>query len=128
MRGIEITLPVIKHSKFTGKVIKRKYGEEKFYFDMSLASEARFEQKFPAEYKRFGDLQQFMENVRAVENVNKEKLITVLKCLYCYFDTRYTFIEFLQFFDSSDINYLHKLVDKLRLAFNIIAENASEKN
>ena len=112
----------------TGKALKRKYSEKIFYFDMSLASEARFEQKFPTEYKAYGDLQQFTERVRVVEDINKAKLVTILKCMYCYFDTKYSFVDFLHLFDVSDIEYIHKLVDKLRLAFNIILENASEKN
>lgn len=128
MRGIEITLPVIKYSRFTGKALKRKYSEEKFVLDMSLASEARFEQKFPAEYKAFGDLQQYMERVNGYEDLNRAKMLSMLKCLYCWFDTRYSFIEFLQLFDFTDIDYISKLVEKLRLAFNIIRESASEKN
>lgn len=128
MRGIEITLPVIKSSKVFGREIKRKYSEEKFLLDMSLASEARFEQKFPTEYKAYGDLQQFMERVNKYEDLNRAKVLSMLKCLYCWFDTRYSFIEFLQLFDLSDINYIGKLVEKLRLTFNIIKENASEKN
>lgn len=127
-KGIEIKLPVIKRSKMTGKALKRKYSEKTFYFDMSLASEVRFEQKFPTEYKAYGDLQQFTERVRVVEDINKAKLVTILKCMYCYFDTKYSFVDFLHLFDISDIEYIHKLVDKLRLAFNIILENASEKN
>lgn len=128
MRGIEITLPVIKYSRFTGKALKRKYSEEKFVLDMSLASEARFEQKFPAEYKAFGDLQQYMERVNGYEDLNRAKVLSMLKCLYCWFDTRYSFIEFLQLFDFTDIDYISNLVEKLRLAFNIIRESASEKN
>lgn len=128
MKGIEITLPVIKSSKVFGREIKRKYSEEKFLLDMSLASEARFEQKFPTEYKAYGDLQQFMERVNQVQDLTKAKILSMLKCLYCWFDTKYSFIEFLQLFDLSDINYIGKLVEKLRLTFNIIRENASEKN
>lgn len=128
MKGIEITLPVIKKSMFTGKVIKRKYGEEKFLLDMSLASEARFEQKFPTEYKAYGDLQQYMERVNSCEDLTRAKVLSMLKCLYCWFDTRYSFVEFLQLFDFTDIDYISKLVEKLRLTFNIIRENASEKN
>lgn len=128
MRGIEITLPVIKCSRFTGKALKRRYSEEKFVLDMSLASEARFEQKFPAEYKVYGDLQQYMERVNGYEDLNRAKVLSMLKCLYCWFDTRYSFIEFLQLFDFTDIDYISKLVEKLRLAFNIIRESASEKN
>lgn len=128
MKGIEITLPVIKSSKVFGREIKRKYSEEKFLLDMSLASEARFEQKFPAEYKAFGDLQQYMERVNGYEDLNRAKVLSMLKCLYCWFDTRYSFIEFLQLFDFTDIDYIGKLVEKLRLTFNIIRENASEKN
>lgn len=128
MKGIEITLPVIKSSKVFGREIKRKYSEEKFLLDMSLASEARFEQKFPTEYKAYGDLQQFMERVNGYEDLNRAKVLSMLKCLYCWFDTRYSFIEFLQLFDLTDINYIGQLVEKLRLAFNIIMENAAEKN
>lgn len=128
MKGIEITLPVIKSSKVFGREIKRKYSEEKFLLDMSLASEARFEQKFPTEYKAHGDLQQFMERVNGYEDLNRAKVLSMLKCLYCWFDTRYSFIEFLQLFDLTDINYIGRLVEKLRLAFNIIMENAAEKN
>lgn len=128
MKGIEITLPVIKKSMFTGKVIKRKYGEEKFLLDMSLASEARFEQKFPTEYKAYGDLQQYMERVNSCEDLTRAKVLSMLKCLYCWFETKYTFIEFLQLFDLTDINYIGRLVEKLRLTFSIIMENASEKN
>lgn len=128
MKGIEITLPVIKSSKVFGREIKRKYSEEKFLLDMSLASEARFEQKFPTEYKAYGDLQQFMERVNGYEDLNRAKVLSMLKCLYCWFDTRYSFIEFLQLFDLTDINYIGRLVEKLRLAFNIIMENAAEKN
>ena len=127
-KGIEITLPVIRRSKLKGISLKRRYCEEKFVLDMSLASEARFEQKFPAEYKAYGDLQQYMERVNKCEDLNRAKVLSMLKCLYCWFDTRYSFIEFLQLFDFTDIDYISNLVEKLRLAFNIIRESASEKN
>ena len=128
MRGIEITLPVIKYSRFTGKALKRKYSEEKFVLDMSLASEARFEQKFPAEYKAYGDLQQYMERVCAIEEISRAKIATMLKCVYCFFDTKYTLIQFLQLFDLTDLDYIARLVEKLKVVFGVIKESASEKN
>lgn len=128
MRGIEITLPVIKYSRFTGKALKRKYSEEKFVLDMSLASEARFEQKFPAEYKAYGDLQQYMERVCAIEEISRAKIATMLKCVYCFFDTKYTLIQFLQLFDLTDLDYIGRLVEKLKVVFGVIKESASEKN
>ena len=127
-KGIEITLPVIKSSRIFGKVVKRSYGEEKFLLDMSLAAEERFEQKFPTECKAYGDLQQFMERVNSYEDLTRAKVLSMLKCLYCWFETKYAFIEFLQLFDLTDINYIGRLVEKLRLTFGIIMENASEKN
>lgn len=128
MRGIEITLPVIKYSRLTGKALKRKYSEEKFVLDMSLASEARFEQKFPTECKAFGDLQQYMERVCAIEEISRAKIATMLKCVYCFFDTKYTLIQFLQLFDLTDLDYIGRLVEKLKVVFGVIKESASEKN
>ena len=128
MKGIEIRLPIIKESKILGKTIKRKYAEEKFVLDMSLAAEDRFEQNFPTLCKVYGDLAQYMESVQAVQDVTRAKVLSMLKCLYCWFDTKYTFREFLQLFDLTDIDYIEKLVEKLRLSFNIILDNASEKN
>lgn len=129
MKGIQIKLPVIKESKQLGKTIRRTYGEKKYCLDMSLAAEYRFEKKFPVECKSYGDLQQYTEAVTATfDNINRAKLASMLKCTYCFFDTDETFTEFLQMFDLTDIEYLSKLVDKLKLVFNIIKENAAEKN
>ena len=127
MRGIEVTLPVIKSSKIFGKKIRRKYSEEKFTLDMSLAAEERFERKFPEVAKSI-DLQQYMENVNNGGTMSRAKLLSMLKCLYCWFDTQYSFTEFLQHFDISDIDYITKLVERLKTVFGIILEEATEKN
>lgn len=127
-KGIEITLPVIRRSKLTGKAIKRRYREEKFVLDMSLAAEMRFEQKFPVEYKAYGDLQQFMERVCAIEEISRAKIATMLKCVYCFFDTKYTLLQFMQLFDLTDLDYIGRLVEKLKVVFGVIKESASEKN
>lgn len=129
-KGIEVDLPVIKRSRIFGGKLKRKYKNEKFLLDMSLAAEERFDKMFPAEATKYGDLEQYTEIVRvdAKKQISHLTVRQMLRAVYCWFNTKYTFIEFLQLFDFSDVNYIYRLVDKLKVTFDLIAGEATEKN
>lgn len=122
---MEITLPIQKVKIVNGKKLVES-SEKVFELDMTLAAQMRFEQKFPEIAKR-EDLYDYTKRILSY-SLSREQILSLLKTLYCWFDTNIQFIEFIKLFDFSDKQYVDKLLQKLDETFKIIFDSPVEKN
>ena len=95
--------------------------------DMSLASQIRFESKFP-ELAKNEDLVGYAQRMKDVKELSTAVILSDMKILYCWFDTDLTFIEFLKLFDLTDIDYVKRLMEEIKTVFNLILNGSAEKN
>ena len=129
---MKVTLPVkTKDEIKDGKRILA-YSEKEFELDLSLNCQMRWESRF-AEQAAREDLVSYSQRIKAALEQNKDNLtasfvISIFKAIYCYFDTDLTFSQFLKLFDFTSVDYTKRLVDKLKEVFQIIYDEASEKN
>lgn len=104
--------------------IKSKFTAD---LDMSLASQIRFEAKFP-ELAKNEDLIGYAQRLKDVEELSAAVILSNMKVLYCWFDTDLTFIEFLKLFDLTDIEYIKQLTNEIKTVFDLILNGSAEKN
>lgn len=123
---MKVKLPTQKKEIKDGKLVKENNDKE-FDLDTSIASQVRFEAKFP-ELSKNEDLFEYSKRICAIEGLSASLIISKMKMLYCWFDTDITFIDFLKMFDLSDIEYSKKLADKIHEVFKIVYESSAEKN
>lgn len=95
--------------------------------DMSLASQIRFEAKFP-ELAKNEDLIGYAKRLKEIKELNTAVILSNMKVLYCWFDTDLTFIEFLKLFDLTDMDYIKKLTEEIKTIFNLVLNSSAEKN
>lgn len=95
--------------------------------DMSLASQIRFEAKFP-ELAKNEDLIGYAQRMKDVKELSTAVILSDMKILYCWFDTDLTFIEFLKLFDLTDIDYVKRLMEEIKTVFDLILNGSAEKN
>lgn len=109
-----------------GKLEKK---QDKFIadLDMSLASQMRYEAKFP-ELAEKEDLYSYSKRISEVQETTAPVIISKMKMLYCWFDTEIRFIDFLKLFDLTDIEYVKKLTKEMQEIFTIILKGSAEKN
>ena len=123
---MKVKLPIqqkeIKDSKLN--IIE---AEKEFELDMSLASQIRFETKFPELAER-EDLYGYAKRISEINSLSAAVIISKMKMLYCWFDTEIQFIDFLKMFDLTDLEYTKKLTDKMNEIFSIVYNGSAEKN
>lgn len=95
--------------------------------DMSLASQIRFEAKFP-ELAKNEDLLGYAQRLKDIKELSTAVILSNMKILYCWFDTELTFIEFLKLFDLTDIDYIKQLTGEIKTIFELILNSSAEKN
>ena len=95
--------------------------------DTSLASQIRFEAKFPDLAKR-EDLYSYSKRINEVKELSAPVIISKMKMLYCWFDTDISFIEFLKLFDLTDEEYVKNLTNEIKTIFDLIVDSSAEKN
>ena len=95
--------------------------------DMSLASQIRFEAKFP-ELAKNEDLLGYAQRLKDIKELSTAVILSNMKILYCWFDTDLTFIEFLKLFDLTDIDYVKRLMEEIKTVFDLILNGSAEKN
>ena len=95
--------------------------------DMSLASQIRFEAKFP-ELAKNEDLIGYAQRLKEIKELNTAVILSNMKVLYCWFDTDLTFIEFLKLFDLTDMDYIEKLTEEIKTIFDLVLNSSAEKN
>lgn len=123
---MKIKLPVQTKEIVNGE-LKKTESEKEFELDMSMASEIRFETKFPYLAER-EDLFTYSKRICEIKDMSAATLLSKLKMLYCWLDTELSFIDFLKIFDLTDIKYIEKLTTKLKEVFELILEGSAEKN
>jgi hypothetical protein len=124
---MKIKLPIQTKEIVNGKLVK-KQSEKVFDIDTSLASQIRFETKFP-ELAQREDLDGYSKRICKVEELSVAVIISKMKMLYCWFDTDLCFIDFLKLFDLTDTDYtVNKLTKAIKEAFELIFDGSAEKN
>lgn len=123
---MKVKLPVQTKEIVNDELVKRE-NEKVFDIDTSLASQIRFETKFPKLAER-EDLFGYSKRICAIDELTAPVIISKMKMLYCWFDTELDFIEFLKLFDLSDEAYVKKLTDAIKVAFELIFSGSAEKN
>ena len=123
---MKVKQPVQTKEIVNGELVKRE-SEKTFDIDTSLASQIRFETKFPKLAER-EDLFGYSKRICAIDELTAPVIISKMKMLYCWFDTDLDFIEFLKLFDLSDEAYVRKLTDAIKVAFELIFSGSAEKN
>lgn len=124
---MKVKLPIQTKEVINGELVK-KQTEKVFDLDTSLASQIRFETKFPEMAQR-EDLFGYSKRICEVEELTASIIISKMKMLYCWFDTELSFIDFLKLFDLTDTDYtINKLTKAMQEAFEIIFNSSAEKN
>lgn len=107
-----------------------EYADKEFELDLSLNCQMRWEKHFPTQAEN-EDLILYTERIR--EAIEKDQasvplIISMLKTIYCYFDTDISFQQFLRLFDFSSIEHTEKIVNDMKNIFEIVLAEAVEKN
>ena len=123
---MKIKLP-IQTKEFVDGNLKITPGEREFELDMSLASQIRYEAKFPNLAER-EDLFNYSKRISEIKELTAGVIISKMKLLYCWFDTDIDFIEFLKMFDLSDIEFSKRLTTQIHDVFELILNGSAEKN
>lgn len=123
---MKVTLNTQRKEIKNGKLEKIK-GTFTADLDMSLASQIRFEAKFP-ELAKNEDLLGYAQRLKDTKELNTAIILSNMKILYCWFDTDLTFIEFLKLFDLTDIDYIKQLTSEIKTIFELVLNGSAEKN
>ena len=121
-----IKLPVVYKDIVNGKLEKRKDYLD-CMVDVSLASQIRYEAKFP-ELANNEDLYGYSNRIFNYKELSSAKILSELKVLYCWLDIELEFIEFVRLFDLTDEKYVKELIKALNDAFSVILNSSAEKN
>jgi len=123
---MKVKFPIQRKQLVDGKVTKEKQYID-FDVDVSLASQVRYETKFPDLAKR-EDLYNYSKRISEIKELSTAKILSWFKLLYCWIDIDIEFIEFLKLFDLTDQKYVQELVKVLQEAFEKIFDGSAEKN
>lgn len=123
---MKITLPVQTKEYKNGKLIKTKK-EEEFELDTSLASEIRWEARFPEQASR-EDLFSYTQRIQKDDALTAPSILSKMKAIYCWFDTSKSFIDFVKMFDLSDAAYIENLTSRIKAVWETIQSSSAEKN
>ncbi len=129
---INTTLPVLETELDEAKSeLIRKTHDIKVKIDVSVFAERRWEENFPQNAKT-ETLFAYVERMSGKDLKNPAYLLSNLKAIYCFIvsDEIADFDSFLQMFDMSDIEYLTRLINKIKFVFEIAlkAATTSAKN
>lgn len=123
---MKVKFPVIKKELVDGQLKKTKIYID-FDVDVSLASQIRYETKFPDLAKR-EDLYNYSQRISEMKELSAGKILSWLKLLYCWIDTEIEFVDFVKLFDLTDQDYVKEFVNSLANAFDKIIDGSAEKN
>lgn len=125
---IPTTLPVIEKTiNEENNILISKEKTIKVSIDTSLFAEERWEANFPLNAKN-ETLFAYIERVKNAGLMeSKAHILSNLKALYCFMEGSEIadFKSFCQMFDLADENYLNKLIDKIKLVFNLVLESSA---
>lgn len=125
---MKIEIPILSQQLKDGQVIS----EEKtatFDIDTSVYSEERWEQNFPQLAAR-ESLFQYIERIQSAEAIERVKIISMLKAVYCFIESDKvpTYKSFAQMFNLAAPEYVDRLIEQLKAAFDAILAGSSVKN
>lgn len=123
---MKITLHTQSKELKNGKIEKIK-GTFTADLDMSLASQIRFEAKFP-ELAKNEDLIGYAKRLKETKELSTPIILSNMKILYCWFDTDLSFIDFLKLFDLTDLDYIKNLTNEIKEIFGLVLDSSAEKN
>lgn len=123
---MKVKFPV-QRKELVGIELKKEKKYIDFDIDVSLASQYRYETKFPNLAER-EDLYNYSKRISEVKELSAGKILSWLKLLYCWIDTDLEFIDFLKLIDLTDKEYVKELTDTLENIFNVILDGSAEKN
>lgn len=128
---INTTLPVLETElNEADGTLKKSEREIKVKIDTSLFAEERWEKHFPHNAQR-ETLFAYIERVQEKGLADAAHILSNLKALYCFIesDEIADFKSFLQLFNMSDVEYLTRLTNKIKLVFEIaLKSTVSAKN
>lgn len=115
--------------EYKNGVVEKVKGTFTADLDFSLASQIRFEAKFP-ELAKNEDLVTYTNRFSKVKEneLSVPIILSLMKSLYCWFETDLTFIDFLRLFDLTDIEYIKKFTGEIKEVFDLILDSSAEKN
>lgn len=121
-----IKLPVVYKRVVDGKLeVQKDYLD--CIIDTSLASQIRYEAKFP-ELAKNEDLYGYSKRLREHKELTIGKILSDLKLLYCWLKIDLEFIDFVRLFDMSDKEYVKDLLKAMDEGFKFILNSSAEKN
>lgn len=123
---MKIKLPVQTKELVKGQIVKKE-SEKEFDLDTSLASEIRWEAKFP-DQSRNEDLFSYTQRIQKNEGLSAPIILSKMKALYCWFDTDVSFIDFVKMFDLADAKYTEHLTHRIQEVWEAIQGESVEKN
>lgn len=119
-------MPILKQEVIKDNIKKNKEYIN-FNIDVSLASQMRYETKFP-ELAKNEDLYNYSIRIMSLKDLTISKILSEIKLLYCWIETDIEFIDFVKLFNFTDEDYIKELVDSLKKAFDLILNSSAEKN
>lgn len=124
---MKVKLPFITKDQMENGRRVLEYTDKEISVDSTLHSQMRWEARFPelAEHESIVD---YITRIKEVDGTSIAVIISKMKVIYCFLDTELTFEQFLKMFDYSQKEYVKKLIERLKEAFEAIFDAAAEKN
>lgn len=124
---MKIKMPFIKRDELVDgkRVIETE--EKAIDVDNTMMAQMRWEAKFP-EMAKSENIVDYAMRIKDLKSEELPVTISKLKVLFCFLDIDETFVQFLKLFDFSRKDYVEKLIDCLKTAFEQIFAEAAEKN
>lgn len=124
---MKIKMPFIKRDELVDgkRVIETE--EKAIDVDNTMMAQMRWEAKFP-EMAKSENIVNYAMRIKDLKSEELPVTISKLKVLFCFLDIDETFVQFLKLFDFSRKDYVEKLIDCLKTAFEQIFAEAAEKN
>ena len=123
---MKIKLPIQTKELVRGQIVKKE-SEREFDLDTSLASEIRWEARFP-EQAQNEDLFSYTQRLQKNEGLSAPIILSKMKAVYCWFDTDLSFIDFVKMFDLADAKYTEHLTRRIQEVWEAIQGESAEKN
>ncbi len=121
-------LPIVKKSfDETTQKLNVVQDEIEVLVDTSLFAEERWEINFPTNAKK-ETLFAYIERVKETGLIeSKANILSNLKALYCFLEGKdiADFKSFCQLFDLAEGEYLNKLIEKIKLIFELVLKSSA---
>jgi hypothetical protein len=124
---VKIKLPIVTKDELKDGKRVFEYEEREVVFNNTISCQMRWESCFPELAKRESVID-YAARVRELEGRSVGVLISEMKVVYCFLELDMPFTEFIKLFDFSQKEYVEKLIAKIKEAFDVIFDTASEKN